>query len=147
LAAEPEAKRGEGELLAVLMLAGDNGARWALPLAEVARVEELPPMVAVPSHGGALLGLAVIAGHRCMVVDLDALAAGVPPRSAARPGHAVLLRRTSMALAVDRAEEITQVPTPRRDPGEVGFALLADGTVLLDAHQLAAKANAQGGGG
>ncbi len=141
LATSPDRPRKTGTTLAVLRLRGGGGARWAVPLAEVARVEELPRIVAVPSLGAGIMGLAIIAGRRCLVIDLDVLAAAAPPRAPTRPGHTVVLRRHGLALVADRADAIAELPPPKPDT-----MLLADGSVLLDVDRLAAKVIPTGGG-
>lgn len=133
--------RAEGEVaLDVLMLNGVRG-RWALPLAAVARVESLPRPLPVPDLPPALMGLVLLAGRRCLLADLDALAAeAAPPRPADRPGHAVLLRHLPLAFAVDRADAIASAAVPAAMTAGLRRALLADGAVLLDVERLAAKA-------
>lgn len=132
--------RAEGEMvLDVLMLSGGQG-RWALPLSAVGRVEALPRPLPVPDLPAALMGLALLAGRRCLLADLDALAADVPPRPVDRPGHAVLLRHLPLALAVDRVDAIASVAVPVAMTAGLRRGVLADGAVLLDVGRLAAKA-------
>lgn len=110
----------------VLTLVG-AAVRWALPLAAVQRVEPLGACLPLPAQPAAVLGLAMLAGRRCLVTDPDALAAA-PRRPASRPGHAVLLRDYPLALAVDRAEAVSRLPHL-----ELGRRLLDDGARLIDA--------------
>ncbi|MBC7906462.1 MAG: hypothetical protein H7Y60_06915, partial [Rhodospirillaceae bacterium] len=114
--------------------------RWAVPLAAVVRVEPLPHPLPVPDLLPPLMGLALLAGRRVLLADLDGLAAETAPRQPDRPGHAVLLRHFPLALVVDRAETIATVAVHMRR------GVLADGTVLLDVDRLAAKARVGGFG-
>lgn len=131
LAVPPVAAEPAG-LLSVLLLAGRAG-RWALPLAEAARVEQMVPCTPLPRQPVAVMGLCLLAGRRCLMVDVDAALAGLPRRAADRPGHAVLLRRHPVALAADRAESIVALPPP-----EAGARVLADGSLLVAADQVVA---------
>ncbi|MBC7951327.1 MAG: chemotaxis protein CheW [Rhodospirillaceae bacterium] len=135
-----QAFEAEGEIgLDVLILIGAQG-RWALPLAAVVRVETLPRPLPVPGLPAPLMGLTLLAGRRCLLADLDGLAAETAPRPADRPGHAVLLRHLPLALAVDRAEAIASVAVPAAMTAGLRRGLLADGAVLLDVGRLAVKA-------
>lgn len=130
--------QGDGGL-EVLVLAGALG-RWALPLAAVLRVEPLLRPLPVPDLPSPLMGLALLAGRRILLADLDALAAETAPRQPDRPSHAVLLRHLPLALVVDRAEAIASVAVP----ANMRQGVLADGIVLLDVDRLAAKAKVGG---
>ncbi|HLO78037.1 MAG TPA: chemotaxis protein CheW [Magnetospirillum sp.] len=107
------------------------GGRWSLPLAAVARIEPLAACVSVPGQPEAVLGLALLAGRRRLVVDPDAFMLASARRSPSRKGHAVLLRQYPLALAVDRADAIQRVADP-----QPGRRLLADGSRLIDADRL-----------
>ncbi|MEW5727667.1 MAG: chemotaxis protein CheW [Pseudomonadota bacterium] len=119
----------------VLVCTGRDG-RWALPLAAVSRVEELPDWTPVPGWPPPILGLALVARRRVLLADLDGLAAGKAPRDAGRPGHAVLLRAVPAAVAVDRAEAVIGLGFPAALGDGMGVAAAADGTVLLDPDRL-----------
>lgn len=118
----------------VLRLSGASGV-WALPVAAVARVEELPDWVPLPMAPPAVLGLALVAGRRCLLADADTVLAALPPRPPGRPGHAVVLRlgfgALPMALAIDRAEGVVWQPQP-----QPGCRVLADGSLLVDPNRL-----------
>lgn len=139
LAQVDEGEGGTG--LQVLILAGAVG-RWALPLAPLLRVEPLPPALQVPDLLPPFMGLAVLAGRRVLLADLEAMVAETPPRQPDRPGHAVLLRHLPLALVVGWAEGIASVAVP----AHLRRGVLADGTVLLDVDRLAAKARVGGQG-
>lgn len=139
LAAEPQSDRLPDDEMAVLTLATES-ARWALPVAAVARVEPLCPCLILPDQPPAVLGLALLAGRRCLVADLAAMEGAAPRRPSSRSGHAVLLRDSPLALAVDRAETIRRVPRPLG-----GGHMLADGSLLLDAARLAMTLGRGGG--
>ncbi|MGE5475904.1 MAG: chemotaxis protein CheW [Bacteroidales bacterium] len=119
----------------VLRLSGVSGV-WALPVAAVARVEVLPVWVPLPMAPPAVLGLALVAGRRCLLADADTVLGAVPPRPPGRPGHVVVLRPghggQPMALAIDRAEAVIWLPPPRP-----GCRVLADGSLLVDPNRLA----------
>ncbi len=138
LAAVPDPPRA-GEMLALLVLRGTAG-QWALPLEAVRRVEALENLhpLPLPDQPAPALGLVLLAGCRCLLVDADAHLTGAPRRAAGRPGHAVLLRDHALALAVERADAIRHLP-----PAAPGGQVLADGSVLIDVMRLAA---AFGGG-
>lgn len=121
----------------VLRMIGMAGA-WAVPVAAVARIEPLAEWVPLPNRGGAVLGLALLAGRRCLVVDPEAVLSAAPPRRPGRPGHAVLLRDHPLALAVDRADAVLWLPPPP------GGHVLADGSLLMDVGRLLAAV--KGGG-
>jgi chemotaxis signal transduction protein len=136
LAQAPQPEPAAGTVVRVLTMSGAAG-RWALPLDAVARVEPLARCLPLPGQPPVLLGLALLAGQRRLVADLDALAGGGAPRAPERAGHAVLLREGAsgglhLALAVDRAEAVMDVP--RIAAGQ----RLADGSVLLNPSRLVA---------
>lgn len=136
LAADPLSDNPPEDRMAVLTLMA-QGQSWALPVAAVMRVEPLGPCLMLPGQPPAVLGLALLAGRRCLVADLAALKLSLPPRAAARPGHAVLLRDHPLALAVDRAEAIRWLPRP-----QPGGHVLADGSLLLEAGHLGVELGA-----
>lgn len=98
----------------------------------------------MPGLSGEMLGLAVVAGRRCLIVDIDAVAAGVAPRPPDRPGHAVLLRALPVALAVDRAESVARAPPLPPSGAELRLGLMPDGTVVLNLERLMAKLGGKG---
>lgn len=119
---------------AVVVLCGRSG-RWAVPLDEVARVDTLPRFMAAPLRGPPFLGLGLVAGRRCLLVDLEALATGAPLRPRERSGYALVLRGSALAMVVDRAEAVSwQVPPAAPVP-----AAGADGVVWLDGAWLKAR--------
>lgn len=122
----------------VLTLRGPTG-RWALAVAEVARVEPLADIVALPGLPPPVLGLALLGGRRCLVVDPGVVVAAAACRPIGRPGHAVVLRHHPLALAVDRAEAVVRLPPPAR-----GGQVLADGSLLMEAGRLVAAATRGG---
>lgn len=124
---------------AVLILRGQSG-HWALPLAEVARVDPVPKLIPVPSRPPFLLGLGLMAGRRCLLADLEALAAGTPARPRDRPGHAVQLRDTALAVVADMAEMVTWAAVPKAPPPMV----LADGAVWLNRAWVTARMKGNG---
>lgn len=115
------------------------GRRWGLQLEAVARVEPLPHCCRLPGRTGPVLGLALVAGRRCMVADLDALAGWAPPRVPGRSGHAVLLRAGPLAVVVDAALGVERQTPPLRESG-LAFAPACDpqGLVAVDAGVLVA---------
>lgn len=122
----------------VLLLRGTCG-RWALPIGTVARIEPLPQWLPLPGQPPAVLGLVLLGGRRCLVVDPEVVIAALPPRPPGRSGHAVLLRGRAVALAVDRAEEVAWLPLP-----PAGHRLLADGSLLVEPDRLMAAIRAGG---
>lgn len=130
--AAPAAAPESPDMLAFLLMAGRAG-RWALPLVEAARVEPLAQCMPMPHQHAAVLGLALLAGRRCLVVDVDAALAGISRRPGGRLGHAVLLRRHGVALAVERAEAIRRLA-----PAAAGRRVLAEGSMLVEADALVA---------
>lgn len=123
----------------VLTCSGPAG-RWALPATAVARVEPLGGVLVLPDRPPAVLGLALLGGRRCLVMDPEVVLAGVPCRPAGRPGHAVVLRDHALALAVDRAHEVLWLPRPDK-----GARVLADGSLLMEPGRLLAAAMRGGG--
>lgn len=123
----------------VLTLSGAVG-RWALPVAAAARVEPLGGVLALPDPPAPVLGLALLAGRRCLLMDPEVVLAGAPCRSCARPGHAVLLRDHPLALAVDRVEAVLWLPRPPE-----GARVLADGSLLMELGRLVTAATRGGG--
>lgn len=147
--AQPIAPDGQRGVL--LLLCAGREALWAVPVMEVRRVEPLPHWTPIPGRAGAILGLATIGGERAVMADLDALAAGLPPRDAARPGHAVALREKGVALAVDHAMSVTAMDVhdaPLSSLGQgIARAEIGDqAVVVLDAGAVAALVQAQAGG-
>jgi chemotaxis signal transduction protein len=126
----------------VLVCRGRSG-RWALALEAVARVEELPEWTPLPGRPDAILGLGVIGRRRMVLADLDSLLAGVPARPRDRPGHAVALRGSATALAVDRVEAVEELDFAAAVEAGPGRAMAWDGTVLLDAGRLVAAIEAR----
>lgn len=122
----------------VLQLTG-GGGRWALPIAAVARIEPLSQWLPLPGQPPAVLGLLLLGGRRCLVVDPGVVLAALLPRPPGRPGHAVLLRGRALALAVDRAEAVSWLPRP-----PAGRHLLADGSLLVEPDRLMSSIKAGG---
>lgn len=127
----------------VLLCRGAAG-RYALPLAAVRSVQELPGWTPVPGAPPGLLGLTLVMEERHLLADLDALVAAAPLRPCGRPGHAVLLRDIRLALAVDRGEAVAALaahPAPGRRFVE---AVGEDGTLLILPDQIAAAIRGEG---
>lgn len=139
LAEVPPPEQPAEARMQVLLLAGAVG-RWALPVAQAARVEPLAGCLPLPSPPPPVLGLALLDNRRCLLMDPEVVLAAAPCRSAARPGHAVLLREHAAALAVDRAEAVAWLPCPAP-----GARVLADGSLLVDVARLMAAATRGGG--
>lgn len=140
LAQAPAAEEEAQPRLQVVTLVGATG-RWALPVGAATRVEPLGCVLAVPAPAPAVLGLTLLAGRRCLLIDPEVVLAGVPCRPCGRPGHAVLLRDHPLALAVDRAEAVVALPRP-----PAGTRVLTDGSLLMDPGRLVAAVTRGGGG-
>lgn len=119
----------------ILRLRGRRGARWALPLSGVVRVEDVPAYVKMPGRELPVLGLCLMAGRRCLLADLENLMSGGTGWLSGQWGHAVLLRGHPVALAVERAESLDWVASA---PASVPAAL-SDGAVWLDEKWLVAR--------
>lgn len=134
--AQEEDRGAGGTAREVLVMEGGRD-HWAMELDSLDRVEPLVPPVWVPGQPAAVLGLALMAGERRLVVDLEALVTGAPPRPADRPGHAIGLRGSMVALAVERADGIAclDVP-PNAGSADLVWAVLPGGLVLLDSRAL-----------
>lgn len=122
----------------VLTFSGPAG-RWALPVAAAARVEPLGAVLALPDPPPSVLGLALLGGRRCLVMDPEVVLAGVACRPVSRPGHAVMLRDHPLAVAVDRAHAVLWLPRP-----DEGARVLADGSLLVEPGRLLAAATRGG---
>lgn len=135
----------------LLLVCAGRESLWAVPVAAVRRVEPLPPWTPIPGRTDAVLGLALVGGERAVVADLDALAAGLPPRTADRPGHAIALREGGVVLAVDRAMsvsalEIEDAPLSSLGRGIARAEFDDRAVVVLDAGAVTALVQAQAGG-
>lgn len=122
----------------VLRIQAASG-RWAVPVEAVGRIEPLSGWLPLPGQTGAVLGLMLLGGRRCLVIDPAVVVAALAPRCPDRPGHAVLLRGRAVALAVDRAEAVSWMPRP--PPGQ---HRLDDGSLLLVPDRLMASIQAGG---
>lgn len=122
----------------VLRMTGTSGS-WALPVASVTRIEPLAGWLPLPGQPPAVLGLALLAGRRCLLVDPEVVLAAAPSRPPCRPGHAVLLRDHALAVAVDRADSVLCLPRP-----ELNHRLLADGSLMMAPEWLVAVAKGRG---
>lgn len=142
-----------------LLVCAGRETLWGLPVAAVRRVALLPPWAALPGRRGAVMGLALVAGQRVLLADLDALVTRSPPRSAGqwgeRPGHVVVLREDNVALVVDRALSVTFLEVREAPLNSLGWGMAKgkegelehQDCVVLDAGALAALVQAQAGSG
>lgn len=150
-----------------LLICAGREALWGLPIAAIRRVAPLPPWTALPGRNGAVLGLALVAGQRVLLADLDALATHSPPGFAERPGHlpghlvghvpshVVVLREGNVGLAVDRALSVTFLDVREAPLSSLGWGMAKgeegvlknQDCVVLDAGAVAALVQAQAGGG
>lgn len=124
LAVESDGAQPSG--IVALVLRGEMG-RWALPLTDVGRVDPVPAIAPVPFRGSPLLGLGLMGSLRCLLVDIQSLVTGAPLRPRDRPGHAVVLRGTTLAVVADEAEGVARLTPPAVAPP----AVQADGVVWL----------------
>ncbi len=138
LAEPPRTAEEPGE--PVLVLRGAAG-RFALPLAEVRRIEPVERPTPVPHAPAWVIGLAPLAGEPHLLLDLDALmdAPGAEPP----PVHAVLLRHpvARVALCGHYAEAIARF-RPRSPPPPFRHvaAIAADDTMLVDVGSVVERA-------
>lgn len=117
-----------------VVVAIGRAVRVGVPLTELAGIFPLNTIARVPGVAVHILGLMPMMERRWLVADLDALLGRAPPRRRDRPGHALLLRRGPVALAVERAEATQRTPEtlPAGDLHLVQ-GIAADGLMMLDA--------------
>lgn len=126
--------------VAILVAHGRAGT-YGLALADIARVVPVARVAPVPEAPMAVVGALAVAGEVHMLIDIDlAGGAGRIAADAAMSGHAVVLRRPSLrvALRVERADHIRLVPAAHlagsvARPDTPGVrAVTDDRTLILD---------------
>ncbi|MBU6365327.1 MAG: chemotaxis protein CheW [Gemmatimonadetes bacterium] len=113
-----------------------DGARWAIPVAQVREVLRLPPLVTVPGAPASVRGVAAVRGGVVTVLDLAVL---LGRGRAETPGSIVLVSygERPVGLAVEAVPTVRTVDLSAPESGALPTVL--DAVALCAAHLLASE--------